>query len=153
MGPYGADDPAYERALQRLAPEPGFSPTLAQEVGFKPQRVSDEDRAARGRPHDNGGIERESSNWGRDGAIICDAVDEDFPSFGGRGMEREGDCVESDIPVLTHPRSGWLRSSLADPVEDFKAIARVRDILEGRRASPRSRSSALSSITRGLTVS
>ena len=40
------------------------------------------------------------------------------------------DCGDS-LPELTHPRSRWLRSSLQDPQEDFKAVARVGDISHG----------------------
>jgi len=35
------------------------------------------------------------------------------------------------LPDLTHPRSQWLRDSLRDPEEDFKAIAKVGDISHG----------------------
>ena len=35
------------------------------------------------------------------------------------------------LPEFTHPRSQWLRNSLRDPEEDFKAIAKVGDISHG----------------------
>ncbi len=35
------------------------------------------------------------------------------------------------LPEFTHPRSRWLRDSLRDPEEDFKAIAKVGDISHG----------------------
>ncbi len=43
----------------------------------------------------------------------------------------EADDPGEELPELTHPRSHWLRSSLRDPEEDFKAIARVGDISHG----------------------
>ena len=35
------------------------------------------------------------------------------------------------LPEFTHPRSQWLRDSLRDPEEDFRAIAKVGDISHG----------------------
>ena len=43
----------------------------------------------------------------------------------------EADEASDELPELTHPRSQWLRSSLQDPEEDFKAVARVGDISHG----------------------
>ena len=37
----------------------------------------------------------------------------------------------NDLPEFTHPRSRWLRDSLRDPEEDFRAIAKVGDISHG----------------------
>ena len=35
------------------------------------------------------------------------------------------------LPEFTHPRSQWLRDSLRDPEDDFRAIAKVGDISHG----------------------
>lgn len=117
-----AEDPAYARALQRLATTPGAGPAAQAAlplVGVKPPRASDENRAARGRPPTGGG------------AIDCEGAalpDVDPRSHAADGAA-PGDAAEEGVPLLAHPRSGWLRSSLADPVEDFKAIARVRNTI------------------------
>lgn len=100
-----ADDPAYDRALQRLAPEAGSIPMPTPIVALKPRRMSDEDRAALG---------------ARNATAENDSRSVDV------NVKGEGEDDIASIPLLTHPRSGWLRSNLADPVEDFKAIARVR---------------------------
>ena len=100
-----ADDPAYDRALQRLAPEAGSISVPTPIAALKPQRMSDEDRAALG---------------SRKATAENDTRSVDVSNEG------EGEDDKASIPLLTHPRSDWLRSNLADPVEDFKAIARVR---------------------------
>ena len=41
------------------------------------------------------------------------------------------DDDDDGLPEFTHPRSQWLRDSLRDPEEDFKAIAKVGDISHG----------------------
>lgn len=102
---FRADDPAYDRALQRLAPEAGSIPMPTPIAALKPHRMSDEDRAALS---------------SRNAVAEKELMSVDVSREGG------GEDDKASIPLLTHPRSDWLRSKLADPVEDFKAIARVR---------------------------
>ena len=116
-----AEDPAHERVLQnlRLSSQDGGSIQSIVLPGI-PQRTENGQVAVGATISGSSCVPESSSHHSL--TETQEALEQqsasDFP-------EAVVSVSEQALLQLTHPRSSWLRSALADPVEDFKAIAKV----------------------------